>query len=367
MTDLRLIEVVREYDKGTRVGPVSFAISQGSFVSLLGPSGCGKTTILRCIAGFERVDQGRILIGSEDISRKPPHRRGVGLVFQSYALFPHLSVFDNVAFGLRLRKLSSSETSRRVHEALDIVSLRQVERRLPGELSGGQQQRVAIARSVVLQPAIMLLDEPLSNLDFKLRVQMRTELRALQQRLGMTFVYVTHDQTEALALSDRILVLSNGQIVQEGTPQQIYGKPRTRFVADFIGASNLLEATVAEACGSGLVRVMFEHGSEALVASHRPAEVGARVCVSIRPENLKLASGSPEGAGGARNVLTGKPISMTFTGDRTEVTLDVGASSALPTEPGQGAATIVFYVDDPASVGERVQLHFDPASAVIVS
>ena len=355
MTDLRLIDVIREYDRGVRVGPVSFAIAQGSFVSLLGPSGCGKTTILRCIAGFERVDQGRILIGSEDISRKPPHRRGVGLVFQSYALFPHLSVFDNVAFGLRLRRLAAAETSRRVHEALDLVGLREVERRLPSELSGGQQQRVAIARSVVLQPAIMLLDEPLSNLDFKLRVQMRTELRSLQQRLGMTFVYVTHDQTEALALSDHILVLSNGRIEQEGTPKQIYGKPRTKFVADFIGASNLLQATVAEECGAGVVRVGFEHGSDALVTSHRPVEVGARVWVSIRPESLKLAGASPDGASAGRNLLSGKPLRTVFAGDRTEVTL------------GVGAATVVFYVEDLAALGERADLRFDPAAAVIVS
>src|SRR5262245_46907808 len=198
---------------------------EGEFFSLLGPSGCGKTTTLRCIAGFETPSAGSISLGGQRLDDRPPHRRDVGLVFQSYALFPHLTVFDNVAFGLRLRRVARAEIARRVGEILTLVDLPDLAERYPAQLSGGQQQRVAIARSLVLEPSLLLFDEPLSNLDFKLRIQMRYELRDLQRRLGKTAIYVTHDQTEALALSDRIAVLSQGKIEQIGTPSEIYDRP----------------------------------------------------------------------------------------------------------------------------------------------
>jgi ABC-type Fe3+/spermidine/putrescine transport system ATPase subunit len=257
---LELTGVVRDYGKGSCVGPVSFATEPGSFVSLLGPSGCGKTTLLRCIAGFEPVDRGALLVDGNDVSGTPAHKRGVGLVFQSYALFPHLSVADNVGFGLRLRRIGRAQRQHRVEAALQVVGLVEFASRLPAQLSGGQQQRVAIARSLVLEPSLMLLDEPLSNLDYKLRLQMRRELLALQRRLGMTFVFVTHDQSEALALSDQIIVLSAGKVEQIGTPSEIYRRPRSYFVADFIGGANLLKVAAVEPAGAGRVVATLSAG-----------------------------------------------------------------------------------------------------------
>src|SRR5437762_4676662 len=242
--ELEVIGLTRRYSAEVTVGPISFEVRAGEFFSLLGPSGCGKTTTLRCIAGFESLDAGAIRLNGERLDDRPPHRRDVGLVFQNYALFPHLTVFDNVAFGLRLRKVDKAAIERRVGQMLDLVDLPSLGARYPAQLSGGQQQRVAIARSLVLEPSLLLFDEPLSNLDLKLRIQMRYELRLLQRRLGKTAVYVTHDQTEALALSDRIAVLSHGRIEQIGTPAEIYERPATTFVAEFIGSSNLFPARV---------------------------------------------------------------------------------------------------------------------------
>src|SRR5580704_14206943 len=245
--ELEVLGLSKRYSPQVTVGPISFEIHAGEFFSLLGPSGCGKTTTLRCIAGFESLSEGSIRLAGERLDDKPPHRRDVGLVFQNYALFPHLSVFDNIAFGLRLRHVSRAEMAERVDRILRLVDLPEMARRFPAQLSGGQQQRVAIARSLVLEPGILMFDEPLSNLDFKLRVQMRDELRGLQRRLGKTAIYVTHDQTEALALSDRIAVLSHGRIEQIGTPGDIYERPATAFVAEFIGSSNIFRARIVEA------------------------------------------------------------------------------------------------------------------------
>src|SRR5882724_4744854 len=244
--ELEIRNLVKRYTAQSVVGPLSFSVGAGEFISLLGPSGCGKTTTLRCIAGFETPTEGGIYLGGERIDQQPPNRRNIGLVFQSYALFPHLTIFENVAFGLRLRKLSAPEVKRRAGDALNLVGLSDLAERYPRQLSGGQQQRIAIARLVVLEPRILLFDEPLSNLDFKLRVVMRAELRELQRRLGKTTIYVTHDQSEALALSDRIVVMSNGRVEQIGSPRDIYERPANPFVADFIGNSNLLDAGVIE-------------------------------------------------------------------------------------------------------------------------
>src|SRR5713101_4081184 len=243
---LEVCELTKRYSPQVSVGPISFEVYEGEFFSLLGPSGCGKTTTLRCIAGFEGLNHGSIKLHGNRLDDKPPHRRDVGLVFQNYALFPHLSVFDNIAFGLRLRRVSATEAKERVGRMLELVGLPDLAGRFPAQLSGGQQQRIAIARSLVLEPQILMFDEPLSNLDFKLRTQMRDELRRLQRRLGKTSIYVTHDQTEALALSDRIAVLSHGQIEQIGTPDEIYEQPASAFVADFIGNSNLFPARIVE-------------------------------------------------------------------------------------------------------------------------
>src|SRR5580698_5947520 len=226
------------------VDNIDLQIASGEFFSLLGPSGCGKTTTLRLIAGFEQPTAGKILLDGQDVSAVPPHRRNVNTVFQSYALFPFLTVYDNVAFGLRNKRLPKSELDSRVYSALDLVHLRQFEKRRPGQLSGGQQQRVALARALVLQPSVLLLDEPLGALDAKLRRSLKVELKALQEQVGITFLYVTHDQEEALTMSDRLAVMRDGKIVQLGRPSDVYEEPADTYVADFLGASNLMEVDV---------------------------------------------------------------------------------------------------------------------------
>lgn len=226
------------------VNNISLNIEPGSFVTLLGPSGCGKTTTLRMIAGFESPDEGEIYLGDEAINELTPNKRDTAMVFQSYALFPHYNVFDNVAYGLKLRKLPKDEIHRKVMEMLDLVELSGMEGRLTNQLSGGQQQRVALARALVVEPSVLLFDEPLSNLDAKLRVSMRTEIRKIQQKVGITAIYVTHDQSEAMSLSDQIILMNKGNVEQMGTPQEIYYHPRSEFVADFIGEANFLEGTV---------------------------------------------------------------------------------------------------------------------------
>ena len=228
------------------VDGIDLTVSSGEFFSLLGPSGCGKTTTLRLIAGFEQPTSGRILLDDVDVSGVPPHRRNVNTVFQSYALFPFLTVFDNVAFGLRGRKMAKAELTSRVYEALELVELRPFEKRRPGQLSGGQQQRVALARALVLQPSVLLLDEPLGALDAKLRRTLKVELKALQEQVGITFLYVTHDQEEALTMSDRLAVMRDGKIVQVGAPHEVYEEPADTYVADFLGVSNLMEVDVVE-------------------------------------------------------------------------------------------------------------------------
>ena len=286
--ELEICGLVKRYSPQVTVGPISFDVRPGEFFSLLGPSGCGKTTTLRCIAGFESLSEGSIRLAGERLDDKPPHRRDVGLVFQNYALFPHLSVFDNIAFGLRLRRVAKPEMRERVERALQLVELAGLGERFPAQLSGGQQQRVAIARSLVLEPQILMFDEPLSNLDLKLRIQMRDELRSLQRRLGKTSIYVTHDQTEALALSDRIAVLSHGHIEQIGTPAEIYEQPATAFVAEFIGSSNLFPARIVEHGAPGTI-VETEGGLQ-LCCANSGAATGDRreIAVLLRPERVQV-------------------------------------------------------------------------------
>jgi spermidine/putrescine transport system ATP-binding protein len=290
------------------VDDVSVSVDEGEFFSLLGPSGCGKTTSLRMIAGFERPDAGRILIGETDVTETPPHRRPVNTVFQSYALFPHLSVGDNVAFGLRFAKVDKRERTRRVGEALELVQLAGYETRKPHQLSGGQQQRVALARALILEPALLLLDEPLGALDAKLRRGLQVELKSLQREVGITFVYVTHDQEEALTMSDRLAVMSGGRIEQLGTPQDVYEQPATPFVADFLGISNLM---TARADGRGGIRL----GSTALAVTHVARERTGDVMLTIRPERIEV-----EVAGGAAaNRVPGTVTEIVYVGPTMQV------------------------------------------------
>ncbi len=328
--ELEVAGLVKRYAPQVAIGPISFSVMEGEFFSLLGPSGCGKTTTLRCIAGFERASAGRITLSGRQLDDTPPHRRDVGLVFQNYALFPHLTVFENVAFGLRLRRVSAAEVAERVGRMLELVGLPSQAGRYPAQLSGGQQQRIAIARSMVLEPRLLLFDEPLSNLDFKLRVQMRNELRELQRRLGKTSVYVTHDQTEALALSDRIAVLSQGRIEQIGPPAEIYEAPETAFVADFIGSSNIIEATVRSKGAESAV-VSAPSGLE-LVVPPTAAEIGARCLVMVRPERVRLLGDAEGGDGEGRdgeasalNRIAAEIDDLTYLGE--DIQLRVTASS----------------------------------------
>src|SRR5881397_3976468 len=263
---IALEDVGKRFGKVGAVQGVTLSIGEGEFFSLLGPSGCGKTTTLRMIAGFEVPDEGRIVLQGRDVKSVSPNRRPVNMVFQQYALFPHMSIYDNVAFGLKVKRVPKEEHRDRVHELLRVVSLEGMERRRPRQLSGGQQQRVALARALVNRPAALLLDEPLGALDVKLRKQMQLELKRIQHELGTTFVYVTHDQEEALAMSDRIAVMNRGQVEQTGDPREIYDRPRTAFVADFIGSLNALDLTIDELVG-GYVVMRVGEGERVVVSA----------------------------------------------------------------------------------------------------
>ena len=301
------------------VSKISFAIEEGELFTLLGPSGCGKTTLLRLIAGFYAVDEGEIRFDDRVINDLPPHERGIGMVFQNYALWPHMTVRENLAYGLKLRKLPAHEIDERVRAVLEKVKLTGFEDRYPGQMSGGQQQRVALARALVLNPRILLLDEPLSNLDAKIRIQVRAEIRKLQRELGITTVYVTHDQEEALALSDRIAVFNRGKLLQVGPPRALYERPENRFVADFIGINNLVEGTVetASAEATGL-QVLTPLGSLAAApdARFRP---GDRCILAIRPENIAL-----DGEVAGNNRLSGQIVFAAYLGNTLRYDVDLG-------------------------------------------
>ena len=284
---VRLEGIEKRYGDGPpAVVGLDLEIGRGEFFSLLGPSGCGKTTTLMLLAGFEQPTAGRILVGGEDVTDLPPHRRGMGVVFQSYALFPHRTVFENVAFGLRMRRVPGNRLHERVRAALRMVELDQLADRYPHQLSGGQQQRVALARAVVVEPRMLLMDEPLGALDKRLRRSMQFELKALHRRLGVTLVYVTHDQEEALSMSDRIAVMRDGRIEQAGTPEALYARPRTAFTADFLGDANLFAGTVAQG-PDGPVLVT---GKGERVPAPRGTTTGDRLVIAVRPENIRLVA-----------------------------------------------------------------------------
>ncbi len=321
-SEVRLDRVGKRFGETWAVRGVSLHIRAGEFYTFLGPSGCGKTTLLRMIAGFAFPDEGSVWLDAEVVNTLPPWKRGVGMVFQSYAIWPHMTVFENVAFGLRERREPREEIARWVREALRMVNLEGMERRRPSQLSGGQQQRVALARTLVIQPRVLLLDEPLSNLDARLRAQMRIELLKLQRDLGITTVYVTHDQEEALALSTRIAVMSAGVVVQEGTPREIYESPQERFVAEFVGAANLLAGQVRQAAGDTLA-VMTDLGVEVQVPRPAPdASASGRILLTIRPEAMDLIPREEPSDG--RNRLEGKVVASAFQGAAIQYEVEVG-------------------------------------------
>lgn len=297
MAVVELVGLTKAYNGATAVADVNLKIASGEFFSLLGPSGCGKSTTLRMVAGFVAPDDGRILIDNDDITDRPPERRDIGIVFQNYAIFPHMSAADNIAFGLRMRKVEKGEIARRVKAALQQVGLTGYERRFQKELSGGEQQRVALARVLVTQPRILLLDEPLSALDKNLREEMKYWIKELQKNLGITTIYVTHDQSEALTMSDRIGVMSKSRVVQVGTPTEIYERPADLFVTTFIGESNLLDVTVASINGT-TAGLRFGDGSHVVAPTRQGIAVGQRLKLVIRPENVFLDA--PENGGAIR-------------------------------------------------------------------
>jgi spermidine/putrescine ABC transporter ATP-binding subunit len=337
----------RDYGGVRAVDALDLTVHEGEFLSLLGPSGCGKTTTLNLIAGFVEPTAGRVLIDGDDVTGRPAHLRGLGVVFQSYALFPHLSVWENVAFGLRERRVAAAEIARRVGDALELVRLDRRGRQRPAELSGGMQQRVALARALVYRPRVVLLDEPLAALDKKLREEMRDELRAIQRSVGITTIFVTHDQAEALGLSDRIAVMSRGRIEQLGAPREIYEHPATRFVADFIGASTVLRG---RAVGADQIAL----GPEATlqVAGGPALRAGTEVELAIRPERVRLAPGPGD------NVLDARIEGLVYQGAQTEVTARLA----------DGQRVLVFVTEPaplPLAAGQVVRLHL-PADAFMV-
>jgi iron(III) transport system ATP-binding protein len=341
MATLRIVDLFKRYGDLVVVDHVNLEVQEGEFLTLLGPSGCGKTTILRAIAGLIEIDGGEIYFDDRLMNRVPPNRRPTAMVFQSYALFPHMTVHDNIAFGLRMRKTPRRELEQRVEEVMAMVGLAGLGNRRPRQLSGGQQQRVALARAVVTRPEILLFDEPLSNLDAKLRERLRVEIRELQRRLRITSIYVTHDQAEALAISDRIAVLNDGRIQQLADPVSIYQRPANDFTADFIGQANILPARILSRRVEGYV---LETPLGRLISSQPPADevaVGGDVLVSWRPEDMLVADGVPH------NCLDTRVVHTVFMGNLTDVLAEVSGTRIKMQMTGV----------PPWQAGDRVMLH----------
>jgi len=349
------VAVRKRYGDVIALHETSLAVAEGRLVFLLGPSGCGKTTTLRIVSGFIEPDAGEVRVRGERVDGTPPDRRGLGMVFQHYALFPHMTVAQNVAFGLRMRRVAADEARRRVGRALELVRLGGLEGRYPQALSGGQQQRVALARAIVIEPRLLLLDEPLSSLDAKLREEMRGELRALQRVLGITTVFVTHDQEEALTMADEIVVMAGGRVLQVGAPAELYDRPATRFVAHFIGESNLEAGIVRAPAGPGRWQVDAS-GLEVVATAERVWTPGAAVAITVRPERVQLQRGAPFGVPRRANEAPGTVEQVVFRGPmrRYRVRLPHGAlwsvdepaaSDAAPHAPG-AAVTVSWRPED---------------------
>jgi spermidine/putrescine ABC transporter ATP-binding subunit len=349
--DVRFTQVEKKFDTATALHSLDLEIERGSLFALLGPSGCGKTTTLRLIAGFEQPTSGHVYIRGNDVTGMPAYKRSFGMVFQSFALFPHLTVAENVGFGLKMRNVSKADIVTKVAAALDLVELGKFGERYPRQLSGGQQQRVALARAVVFEPDVLLLDEPLSALDKMLREQMQVEIRHLQQRLKMTTVFVTHDQEEALTMSDRVAVMKDGRIQQAGTPREIYDRPRNEFVATFLGASNILEATVKGKDGTDTV---IDVAGNTLSVGGVTAETGAKLRFALRPEKVSIGSVDGSHTGGvAANVRE-----AIYRGAQTFLYLDINGMPVNAVVQNAGVEPMNL------EPGAAIRLHWDNANMV---
>jgi spermidine/putrescine transport system ATP-binding protein len=354
MSNVRLERVTKSFKETRAVDDISLTVEQGEFFSLLGPSGCGKTTTLRMIGGFEEPTAGSIYLGDQEVTGIPPYKRNVNTVFQSYALFPHLDVFENVAFGLRRAKVSKSEIPSRVEEILNLVDLAGYGPRRVNQLSGGQQQRVALARALVNGPSVLLLDEPLGALDLKLRKQMQVELKRIQSEIGITFIYVTHDQEEAMTMSDRIAVMSAGRFEQIGAPRDVYEAPRTSFVAGFLGASNLLAGEIESSDGD-VAKVRLAAGSTISLPSDRLPSSSGPIKVGVRPEKLHLRSAGQTGTEGETNSIDVTVGISTYTG--------VSTSYSCMTSDGTAVLVYVQNLDaaeEATTKGSLARLIWDP-------
>lgn len=351
--DVELITVTKSFGEVVAVNRVDLAVERGTFLTLLGPSGCGKTTTLRLIGGFEHPDSGEIVIRGQPMGRTPPYRRPTSMVFQNYALFPHLTVAENIAYGLREHRVDRTTIQRRVREMLELVALQGLENRYPRQLSGGQQQRVALARSLVIEPAVLLLDEPLGALDLKLRRQMQLELKRLQTQVGITFIYVTHDQEEALTMSDRVAVMNHGRIQQLGTPEELYERPRTRFVAEFLGAANVLPAVVRAADATS---ACLEIAGRRLTVPVCGLTAGLPAALVVRPHWLTLRSAEDESV-----EWQGTIVERVYKGSTITYRVQIHGEVSVLVDVPTGSGLRVF------SVGETVAIGVDPSRLHVVT